>query len=127
MKSKVLSLALLVAAAGAFSARSVAAQDMGGEMKTMTAQVVDLACYVNMGAYGESHRECAQICADAGLPLGFLGSDGNVYMAFGAGMPAPLANETLRPHAEHTVEVTGKVMQRSGARSIVVEKVSMKK
>ncbi|MDX1579210.1 MAG: hypothetical protein R3266_12040 [Gemmatimonadota bacterium] len=121
MKSKALSMAVLVAAAGAFSAGSVEAQ----EATTMTADVIDIACYVNMGLKGEQHRECAQVCADAGLPLGFLGEDGNVYFATGEGMPAPPANEMLRPHAEHTVTVEGEVHERSGARSIVVSKVSM--
>ncbi len=122
---KVLTLAVVAAAAGAVAARPAQAQEM--EMTTMTAQVVDLACYLNMGLKGEGHRECAQVCADAGLALGFLGSDGNIYFASEKGMPSPPANPKLRPHAEHTVEVTGMVNERSGARSIVIESIKMKK
>lgn len=120
MKSKMLTLAA-VAALGAFAAQPAQAQ----EAQTLTATVIDLACYVNMGVTGEEHRECAQVCADAGLALGFLGSDGQIYLATAPGM-AQSVTPTLRPHAEHEVAVTGKVMERNGARSIVVEKIEMK-
>lgn len=121
MTSK-LTLAALAAAGAAFIAPT---QAQAQEAQTISAQVVDLACYLNMGLHGEDHRECAQVCADAGLALGFLGSDGQIYFATGKGMPAANANEILRPHAEHEVQVTGVVHDRSGARSIVIDKVEM--
>ncbi|MDH3732347.1 MAG: hypothetical protein OEU54_02390 [Gemmatimonadota bacterium] len=123
MKSKALTLAFAALAATAVAAKPAQAQ----EAITITAEVVDLVCYLNMGVKGESHRECAQVCADAGLALGFLGSDGQIYLASGQGMPAAATNPQLRPHAEHTVEVTGMLHERSGARSIVIESISMKK
>ena len=128
MKSKALTLALAAIAATAVAARPAQAQEMEMEMTstTITAEVVDLACYLNMGLKGEEHRMCAQVCADAGLALGFLGSDGNIYFAAEMGMPGPPANPRLRPHAEHTVEVTGMVNERSGSRSIVIESITMK-
>ena len=122
MKSKALTLAFAAIAATAVAARPAQAQ----EAVTITAEVVDLVCYLNMGAKGANHRECAQVCADAGLALGFLGSDGQIYLAAGQGMPAAPMNPQLRPHAEHTVEVKGTLHERSGARSIVVESISMK-
>lgn len=123
MRRRAFTLAFAALAAAALAAQPAEAQ----ESTTITAEVVDLVCYLNMGVKGEGHRECAQQCADAGLALGFLGSDGQIYLASGAGMPAEPGNEMLRPHAEHTVEVTGVVHERSGARSIVVESISMKK
>jgi len=128
MTSKALTLALAAVAATAVAARPAQAQDMK-DMKatTISAQVVDLACYVNFGLKGEGHRECAQVCADAGLALGFLGSDGNIYIAAEKGMPGPANTPRLRPHAEHTVEVTGMVNERSGTRSITIESMKMTK
>ena len=123
MKSKALTLAFAAIAATAVAAKPTQAQ----EAVTITAEVVDLVCYLNMGAKGEGHRDCAQTCADAGLALGFLGSDGNIYLASGQGMPAAPTNPQLRPHAEHTVEVKGTLHERSGARSIVVESITMPK
>lgn len=126
MKSKALTLAFAAVAATAVAAKPAQAQEMEMESTTITAEVIDLACYLNMGLKGEGHRECAQVCADAGLALGFLGSDGNIYFAAEMGMPGPAANPRLRPHAEHTVEVTGMVNERSGSRSIVIESITMK-
>lgn len=126
MKSKALTLAFAAVAATAVAAKPAQAQEMEMESTTITAEVIDLACYLNMGLKGEGHRECAQVCADAGLALGFLGSDGNIYFAAEMGMPGPSANPRLRPHAEHTVEVTGMVNERSGSRSIVIESIKMK-
>lgn len=123
MKSKALTLAFAAMAATAVAAKPAQAQ----EATTITAEVVDLVCYLNMGLKGEGHRECAQVCADSGLALGFLGSDGNIYLAAGQGMPAAPTNADLRPHAEHAVEVSGMVNERSGTRSIVIESIKMKK
>lgn len=122
MKAKALTLAF-----AALTAAAVATPAQAQEATTITAEVVDLVCYLNMGMKGEAHRECAQTCADNGLALGFLGSDGQIYLAAGQGMPAAPANDQLRPHAEHTVEVKGTLFERSGSRSIVIESISMKK
>jgi len=120
MKRKVLSLALVLTAV-AFSASSAQAQ----EMQSVTGEVIDIVCYTNMGMTGEGHRECAQSCADVGLPLGLLGEDGNVYLATAPGMMAPLPKDMLRGHAAHQVTLEGMINERSGARAIVVSKVSM--
>ena len=121
MKSRILTLGLLVVAAGAFSADRAEAQ----EMASVTGEVIDLTCYIAGGMKGDGHRACAQVCADAGLPLGILSSDGHVYMTAGKGMPAPPATDMLRGHAAHTVTVEGTVSERDGARLITVDKVSM--
>lgn len=121
MKSRILTLAMLVAAAGAFSADRAEAQ----EMASVTGEVIDITCYIAGGMKGEEHRMCAQVCADAGLPLGILSEDGHVYMTAGKGMPAPPATEQLKGHAAHTVTVEGMVAERDGARLITVDKISM--
>lgn len=123
MKAKAFTLAFAAFVAAAAAATPAQAQ----EATTITAEVVDLVCYLNGGMKGAAHRECAQMCADNGLALGFLGSDGQIYLASGQGMPAAPTNAQLRPHAEHTVEVKGKLFERSGTRSIVIESISMKK
>ncbi len=120
MKRNVLSLALVVAAA-AVSASSAQAQ----EMQSVKGEVIDIVCYTNLGMTGDGHRECAQSCADVGLPLGLLGEDGHVYLATAAGMMAPLPKDMLKGHAAHQVTIEGVVNERSGSRSIVVSKVSM--
>jgi hypothetical protein len=107
------------------------AQDMmphaaEGEQVTMVAHVVDLSCKVVYNLQGEEmHRECAQVCADKGIPLGFIDADGELYLPVSQAMPGSGANEMLRGHAEHQVTVVGKVIKRGGLNTIVIESVSM--
>ncbi len=124
MKSKALTLAL-VAAAGALIARPAQAQEMKmPEPETITVQVVDMACYVNAGLMGADHKVCAEVCAKAGVPLVFLTDEGGIVLPTGMGMPSTGQNEKLIEFAEQKVEVTGPVMERAGARTIVVQKIA---
>lgn len=124
MKAKAVALAL-AGVGGLLGAGALSAQQMP-EMpapQTITANVVDTACYINYNLHGADHKMCAEVCAKAGVPLGLLGSDGNLYIASGKGMPSGGQNEVLLPHAEETVRVTGSVLERGGARSIIVDKI----
>ena len=125
MRKRVLGLAAIAALGLSLPAR---AQEHGGAPAgrpvTITGTVVDVSCLVSMGATGEQHRQCAQTCADGGLPLAILGSDGNVYMPLAAA-PGQGTNASLREHAEHRVRVTGRVMERNGVRGIKIETLAM--
>lgn len=121
MKSKAPILAFAFAMAGVLAASPAQAQEM--EEETITAQVIDMTCYLNMGAKGEGHKDCAVACAEMGLQLGLLGSDGHLYFPTGPGMPAADVNPELAEFAEEQVKVTGVVHERSGARSIVIAKI----
>ena len=88
--------------------------------------VVDMSCKLVYNLSGEAmHRECAQMCADRGIPLGLLAEDGTFYLPVSAGMPGTGANDMLRGHAEHTITVVGKKLSRAGMNSIIIESVSM--
>ncbi len=123
MKSKAWTLAFAVVATAAI-AKSAEAQMMEpGAEKTITAQVVDQACYLKAGMKGADHKMCAEVCAKAGVQLVFLGDDGNIYLPVGRGMPSGGQNEQLIEHAEQKVTVTGNVVERSGSRTITVDKI----
>ncbi len=89
------------------------------------AQVVDLSCKLVYDLSGDMHRECAQVCADRGVTLGLLAADGTFYLPVSQAMPGAGSNELLKPHAEHTVKVKGKVVTRAGMNSIIIESVAM--
>lgn len=93
-----------------------------GEKVTVTGEVIDSACYIGKGAKGEGHRECAQKCADAGIPLALLqdGSGDVIWLADSDHTPA---NDALREHAGHKVKVTGTVDERGGAKLLTIESV----
>ncbi|MCK0135692.1 DUF3316 domain-containing protein [Arenibacter sp. S6351L] len=93
--------------------------------KTIKGEVLDMSCYVTQDAIGQGHKKCAQACLDKGLPAGILGEDGNVYLLVEDHSAADAYKEVIA-HAAEKVEVTGKVIDKNGVKSLVVEKVTVK-
>lgn len=93
--------------------------------KTIKGEVLDMSCYVTQDATGQGHKKCAQACLDKGLPAGILGEDGNVYLLVEDHNAADAYKEVIA-HAAEKVEVTGKVVDKNGVKSLVVEKVTVK-
>src|SRR3954469_3203150 len=54
-------------------------QPLKGAPVTVTGEVVDLSCYLQVGKHGDKHRDCGQKCARNGQPLGVLLADGTIY------------------------------------------------
>jgi len=97
----------------------------GGEKEvSVTGEVIDSACYIRMGAKGASHRECAQQCADAGIPLALLedGTGKVVWLAAEKDMETP--NAALRPYAGQKVTITGSYAERGGAKILVISSIA---
>jgi hypothetical protein len=91
------------------------------------AVVVDTSCKLVYNLIGEDiHRQCAQVCADNGIPLALLADDGTLYLPVTQAMPGEGANALLRPHAEHRVTVRGKKLTRDGVNAIIIESVRMR-
>lgn len=88
--------------------------DAGGE-KTIKGEVVDLMCYLDHGAKGENHKQCASKCIRSGGPVGLLTSDDQVYLVIGEHKPI---NEELANKAAQKVTLKGKVVERSGMKMI---------
>ncbi len=83
----------------------------------MTGTVVDVSCKFGQGLSGADHRMCAQVCADKGIPLGILGSDGTLYLPTSAGMPGESQNDRLKAFAEQQVTVKGESIRSWGSES----------
>ncbi len=90
---------------------------------TISGTVVDLSCKFGHGLSGADHRMCAQVCADKGIPLVILGSDGKLYLPITADMPGSSSNDLLKEFAEQEVTVTGKVFSAGGASAIRIDKI----
>ncbi|MEJ2311439.1 MAG: hypothetical protein P8Y11_03545 [Gemmatimonadales bacterium] len=120
-------LAFGIVALALLGARPAAAQETTMEMADgkdveFTAHVVDLSCKVVYGLSGEEHRMCSQVCADNGIPLGLV-ADGKLYVPVSEGMPGTGANELLKPLVEQEVRVKGKVIERAGLNTIIIESI----
>jgi len=91
---------------------------------TLTGEIVDMDCYMSMGAHGADHKGCAMKCIANGTPMGLLTSDGKVYV-----LTAPHDNQDpynkLKKEAAATVTVTGEVYTRGGVQSLQVDGVKM--
>ncbi|MDQ6622400.1 MAG: hypothetical protein M3Y86_02795 [Verrucomicrobiota bacterium] len=114
-------LLLGIAAAATLAATPVFAhegEDHGksaGETKKITGEVVDMACYVDHGATGEKHADCAKKCIESGLPVGLKTADGKTYLLIGEHKPL---NAELAQYAAKTITVEGKVVSRDGVNMI---------
>lgn len=115
--------AYVVAVALSVTALAVAMPLMAVQQVTVRGEVVDSVCWIKNGARGADHRECAQTCADGGIPLALLeeGTDELIWLASSAMMKG--ANEELKAHASHTVEITGEYAERNGARVLVISEI----
>lgn len=119
------SLGLLAAGATSAAAQEMMPTMSDTEDVVIEGTVVDMSCRLVYNLTGDMHRECAQVCADRGIPLGILSDDGTFYLPVSSAMPGNGANEMLRGHAEHHVTVRGKRLTRAGMSSIIIESVSM--
>ena len=82
---------------------------------TVTGEVLDMACYLDHGATGEKHAECAKTCIESGLPVGIKASDGKTYLLIGEHKPM---NKELAATAAKTITVKGKLATRDGINMI---------
>ncbi len=78
---------------------------------TVTGEVLDMACYLDHGAMGEKHADCAKKCIESGLPVGIKGTDGKTYLIIGEHKPM---NKQLAAYAAKTITVRGKAVSRDG-------------
>ena len=78
---------------------------------TIRGEVVDLACYLDHGASGEKHAQCAKTCIEKGLPVGLKTDSGKTYLLIGAHKPI---NAEIAQYAAKTISVKGKVVTRDG-------------
>jgi len=89
-------------------------KDDAGEV-TVKGEVLDMACYLDHGAHGEKHAQCAATCIESGLPVGIKGEDGKTYLLIGEHKPL---NKTLAEYAGKTITVKGKLSSRDGINMI---------
>ena len=123
----------LAAGIGLMSASGALAQAGGGMMgmkapagkdATITGTVVDVSCKFGQGLGGADHRMCAQVCADKGVSLGILATDGKLYIPVSTTMPGQSENARLKEFAEEKVTVKGKVFSAGGAEAIQIAQVT---
>ena len=52
----------------------------GGRPMTITGEVIDVSCFLQLGKRGEAHIACGQKCVRNGQPIGVLTDAGRLYL-----------------------------------------------
>jgi hypothetical protein len=63
------------------TAAGVAQKPLAGKQVTVTGEVIDLSCYLQLGKHGATHAACGGKCIAAGEPIGIVTKAGQVYLA----------------------------------------------
>ena len=115
---------LATAAALALFALPLSAQAQGGagNKVTLTGAVIDVNCYTTHQMQGAQHKACATACANKGVSLAILTTDGTIYMPVSA-KPGDPQNARLVQFVEGKVKVTGTHRMVSGLHTIEIETV----
>lgn len=112
--SKVTAFVVAVVGTSLLAMSAVQAEEKA-ETVTVKGEVLDMACYLDHGAKGEKHAQCAATCIESGLPVGIKGEDGKTYLLIGDHKPL---NKQLAEHAGKTITVKGKFVSRDGINMI---------
>ena len=51
-----------------------------GKAVSVTGEIVDLSCYLQLGKHGEKHKPCGTKCLNSGQPIGLVTQAGMIYM-----------------------------------------------
>jgi hypothetical protein len=58
---------------------SIEGKPVSGKAVSLTGEIIDISCYLQVGKHGEKHKDCGVKCANNGQPIGLLTEDGDVY------------------------------------------------
>lgn len=104
----------------------VAAAQTRGEEKTITGEVIDLACNTKSvksggrGTSAENHADCSVLCVSKGMPAGIKASD-DVYIVMGDLTKSE--NKELVQYVNKQVRATGTIGVIDGRKTITVKKI----
>ena len=51
-----------------------------GKAVTLTGEILDLSCYLQLGKHGDKHASCGKKCITGGQPIGLVTKTGDVYL-----------------------------------------------
>lgn len=101
---------------------AVAAPAASAATVTVKGEVIDTACYLDHGARGAKHKQCALNCLASGVAPSLLTDDGKLYLLLPPHGPHDAYDKVKRMAAE-TVTVRGEKLSKQGLTAIVVESV----
>jgi hypothetical protein len=120
MKARLAPVAAL-AIVGLLAVAPLATASSAGDASqtTLKGEVIDTACYLDHGARGAKHQQCALHCIASGVAPSLLTDDGKLYLL----LPphgAHDAYDKVKTLAAETVTVKGKLMSSHGITALEV-------
>ena len=106
----------------AVAAADEAKKEEAAKPTTLTGEVIDLSCYMGHGASGMDHAKCAQSCITKGMPVGFLTTDGTMYVILGSNHEP--ANKQVSDFAGKKSTITGVVKEDKGLKAIELASIA---
>jgi len=97
----------------------------GGKVTTVTGEVVDVSCYLQLGKRGEAHIACGTKCIQNGQPIGIVDDKGALYLLIAEEHHPRRDGEVdlktvFLPQLAKTVTVTGMATQGGGYNALFV-------
>jgi hypothetical protein len=107
-------------------AAGVDKKPLPGKVTTVTGEIIDLSCYLQLGKHGDKHKACGQKCLAAGQPIGLLTKQGAIYMLMEEEHDPRRDGQTefrkaAGDHFAHVMEVTGTETTVRGVHAIYVQ------
>jgi len=100
------------------NAAAVGGKPNPGKAVTVTGEIIDLSCYLQLGKHGEKHVACGKKCLTNGQPIGLLDKDGGVYMLMEEEHD-PRRDGQVAGFRKAAIEHFGQIMQVSGTEATV--------
>ena len=97
-----------------------------GKPASVTGEVIDVSCFLQMGKRGEKHIACGTKCIQNGQPIGIVDDKGLVYVLFAEAHDPRRDGQadlkaTFLPYLAKRVTVNGMVEESKGTRALYVD------
>ena len=109
------------------TAAGVDSKPLPGKMETVSGEIVDLSCYLQLGKHGEKHVACGKKCINSGEPIGLVAKNGDIFMLMAEEHDPRRDGQTTgfrkaaAEHIGHIMEVTGTLSQYGGYHAMYVQ------
>jgi hypothetical protein len=97
-----------------------------GKAETVTGEIIDLSCYLQLGKRGEKHKACGTKCIQAGQQGALLDAKGEIYLL----MPEQhhprrdgqvSLKDWMASHMGETATIAGVLVEEKGHKALYVQ------
>jgi hypothetical protein len=99
-----------------------------GKVSSVTGEIVEVSCYLQLGKRGEKHVPCGSECIKNGMPPGVVDAKGNLYLILAEEHdPRRFGKADIRdkviPLMAKTATVTGMLTEKDGYKALYIQAI----